>query len=208
VDYLPARTGHRCFIRLVKAVPELDDLIPVLLPMKRLTASTDSAGRAWETGAGVVVTVLSTAPHIFSSVRNLSGLYVKTLSPVMPNLIARRRAVDIASPAATDRQRQTQTGNSGCEAAMTPRVGARCILGTSSTTRRSCARCDRSSLLRGAHSRRSGCLRAERHRRCDRAEGLFCGAMPARAGMDSTCWHAPACPCTPRPSGGRADRHP
>jgi hypothetical protein len=37
------RTGHRCFIRLVKAVPELDDLIPVLLPMKRLTASTDSA---------------------------------------------------------------------------------------------------------------------------------------------------------------------
>jgi site-specific recombinase XerD len=27
----------------VKAVPELDDLIPVLLPMKRLTASTDSA---------------------------------------------------------------------------------------------------------------------------------------------------------------------
>jgi hypothetical protein len=38
-------TGHRCFIRLVKAVPELDDLIPVLLPMKRPTASTDSAGR-------------------------------------------------------------------------------------------------------------------------------------------------------------------
>ena len=37
------RTGHRCFIELVKAVPELDDLIPVLLPMKRLTASTDSA---------------------------------------------------------------------------------------------------------------------------------------------------------------------
>ena len=26
-----------------EAVPELDDLIPVLLPMKRLTASTDSA---------------------------------------------------------------------------------------------------------------------------------------------------------------------
>jgi hypothetical protein len=25
-------------------------------------------------------------------------------------------------------------------------------------------------------------------------EGLFCGAVPARAGMDSTCWHAPACP--------------
>jgi hypothetical protein len=39
------RTGHHCFIRLVKAVPELDDLIPVLLPMKRLTVSTDSAGR-------------------------------------------------------------------------------------------------------------------------------------------------------------------
>jgi hypothetical protein len=37
------RTGHRCFIRLVKVGPELDDLIPVLLPMKRLTASTDSA---------------------------------------------------------------------------------------------------------------------------------------------------------------------
>jgi hypothetical protein len=36
------RTGHHCFIGLVKAVPELDDLIPVLLPMKRLTASTDS----------------------------------------------------------------------------------------------------------------------------------------------------------------------
>jgi hypothetical protein len=35
------RTGHRCFIRLVKAVPELDDLIPVLLPIKLLTASTD-----------------------------------------------------------------------------------------------------------------------------------------------------------------------
>jgi hypothetical protein len=39
------RTGHHCFIRPVKAVPELDDLIPVLLPMKRLTASTDSEGR-------------------------------------------------------------------------------------------------------------------------------------------------------------------
>jgi hypothetical protein len=25
-------------------------------------------------------------------------------------------------------------------------------------------------------------------------EGLFCGAVPARAGMDTTCWHAPACP--------------
>jgi hypothetical protein len=36
------RTGHRCFIRLVKAIPELDDLTPVLLPIKRLTASTDS----------------------------------------------------------------------------------------------------------------------------------------------------------------------
>lgn len=35
------RTGHPCFIRLVKAVPELDDLIPVLSPMKRLNASTD-----------------------------------------------------------------------------------------------------------------------------------------------------------------------
>jgi hypothetical protein len=42
------RTGHRCFIRLVKAVPELDDLIPVLLPMKRLTSSTDSAIRNHE----------------------------------------------------------------------------------------------------------------------------------------------------------------
>jgi hypothetical protein len=38
------RIGHRCFIRLMKAVPELDDLIPVLLPMKHLTASTDSFG--------------------------------------------------------------------------------------------------------------------------------------------------------------------
>src|ERR1700685_4390957 len=37
------RTGRRCLIRLVKAVPELDDLISVLLPVKRLTASTDSA---------------------------------------------------------------------------------------------------------------------------------------------------------------------
>jgi hypothetical protein len=44
------RTGHHCFIRLVKAAPELDDLIPVLLPMKRLTASTDSAigSLAWD----------------------------------------------------------------------------------------------------------------------------------------------------------------
>jgi hypothetical protein len=49
------RTGHRCFIRLVKAVPELDDLIPVLLPMKRLTASTDSALRSstlWNASRG------------------------------------------------------------------------------------------------------------------------------------------------------------
>ena len=37
------RTGHRCFIRLVKAMPEPDDLIPAPLPMERLAASTDSA---------------------------------------------------------------------------------------------------------------------------------------------------------------------
>jgi hypothetical protein len=43
VDDLPDPDRASLLHPAVKAVPELDDLIPVLLAMKRLTASTDSA---------------------------------------------------------------------------------------------------------------------------------------------------------------------
>lgn len=41
-----------------------------------------------------------------------------------------------------------------------------------------------------------------------RRKAYSAAPRPLAPGMDTTCWNAPACPCTPGPSRGWADPHP